>query len=132
MSSIPPLSISQPGSLRLPTCSDAQSIDSIDSSTEFRENILSTPIHTPLHSTSFEQDNKFSSVELDELVARLADQRSKLLHFYDREMQLCQPNTRLNSFLNRIDQLFEEFDQQPTNTVKGRSKERFHFVCPTT
>ena len=79
---------------------------------------LPTPSITPQAADFF--DNNHSH----ELRQRLCDQKSRLIQFYDTEIDRRQSSSHLSTFLNQIDQLLNEYQGRtypPTRPVDDES-----------
>ena len=98
MSTVSSLSSNHSVTLPYPTYSKTQSILSINSSDESKEDIL--------------QNSNLS----DNLFHRLSNQKRRLIQLYNSEIERLQSTSRLLTFINQIDQLLNEYESQQTTS----------------
>jgi hypothetical protein len=115
MSSISSLPTTHPISLQLSTYPHTQLVVCINP----LQDILPSPLITP--SNSFDNETKSSNDNCQELIQRLCHQRSKLTRLYDLEIERSQSTSKLIIFLNKIDQLLNEYEtHQTTSLIIGK------------
>lgn len=126
MSTISSLSTSHPIALQLSTYPNTQLVVCINSLHESKQDILATPLITPQNSNIFDNDNKSSNDHSQELIHRLCHQRSRLTRLYDLEIERQQSTSQLITFLNKIDQLLNEYEcHESTPLIIGNYLKRF-------
>lgn len=85
------------------TYPNTQSVVCINSLNENKDNTISTSI-----------------IKSEDLFHRLCDQRSRLIRLYDLEIQRQQSTVQLNIFLDKIDQIINEYENsESTNLIIG-------------
>jgi len=102
------------------TYPNTQSVICINSLNESKDDILPTSLIKSSSSNLFDHDHKSSSNNSQDLFHRLCDQRSRLIRLYDLEIERQQSTSQLITFLNKIDQLINEYEcQKSTNLTMG-------------
>jgi hypothetical protein len=114
------MSTSHPIALQLSTYPNTQLVVCINPLHESKQDILPTPLITPQTSSLYDNDHRFSNDHSQELIHRLCHQRSRLTRLYDLEIERQQSTSQLITFLNKIDQLLNEYEcQESTNIIIG-------------
>ncbi|CAF4275799.1 unnamed protein product [Rotaria sp. Silwood2] len=120
MSTISSLSSSHPIALQLSTYPNTQLVVCINPLHESKQDALPTPLITPTGSNLFDNDDKSSNDNAQEFILRLYHQRSRLTQLYDLEIERRQSTSQLITFLDRIDQLLNEYENsKSTNLTIG-------------
>jgi hypothetical protein len=102
-------------SITLQQYSSSQSVASINRSHQTKEDTIPTSAR---NSNLF--DHQSSDNNIRELLDRLSDQQLRLTRFYDVEIERRQTTPQLITFLNKIDQLINEYESQvSTNLIIG-------------
>ncbi|CAF0809651.1 unnamed protein product [Rotaria sordida] len=134
MSTISSLSSSHPIALQLSTYPNTQLVVCINPLHESKQDTLPTPLITPTSSNLFDNDDKSSNDNAQEFILRLCHQRSRLTRLYDLEIERRQSTSQLNTFLDKIDQLLNEYESHKscnliigdtTNTSKSLDDESY-------
>lgn len=87
---------------------------------ESKQDILPTPLNTPQSSNSFSIDNKSFNDNSQEFINRLYHQKSRLTQLYDLEIQHRQSSPQLITFLDKIDQLLNKYENHKSpNLIIG-------------
>ncbi|CAF1155334.1 unnamed protein product [Adineta ricciae] len=116
MSILNALSSCHSPTLQNPINANSQLVLCINPLLTYKPDTLPTPLITPKASNFF--DNNHSH----ELLQRLRDQKSRLIQFYDTEIDRRQPSSHLSTFLNQIDQLLNEYQSRnTTNAITSKS-----------
>ena len=116
MSTLNSLSAGHSPTLQNPINANSQLVLCINSLLTYKPDTLPTPLITP------EASNFFDNNHSHELLQRLCDQKSRLIQFYDTEIDRRQSSSHLSTFLNQVDQLLNEYQSRnTTNTTISKS-----------
>ena len=92
-----------------------------------KEETLPISLTKSQKSNPFDHDYQTSDKHFPDIFHRLSQQKSRLIRLYDREIERRQGTSQLLTFINKIDQLIDEYDSQvssnlsindPTNSTK--------------
>jgi hypothetical protein len=125
MSTISSLAINHSPARQVSAYNDSQLIVCVNPLNPLRQDTLATLTHSNI----FDDETKSSDEHLNDLFHRLYCQRSKLIEFYDRAIDLRQSTTKLLFFLNQIDQLLNDYDHASStnfNSSKSFNNEIYH------
>jgi hypothetical protein len=84
---------------------------------ESKDDILPTSLIKSHNSNLFNHDHKSFSNNSQDLFHRLCHQRLRIIQLYDLEIERRQSTSQLITFLNKIDQLINEYESQESTNL---------------
>lgn len=93
----------------------SNTIDSLHLNKE--EETLPISLTKSQNSTLFDHEYQTSDINSPDIFHRLSEQKSRLIRLYDLEIERRQGTSQLLTFINKIDQVIDEYDNQVSSNL---------------